>query len=472
MPRSLVARSLPVCASVLLAVACQGVATDSTGGAPPANPPVTGGQTPPGASGPIDRPTPGQPPPASPAGPGVNRPQGLPCEVQAIVQARCAGCHASPPLYGAPMSLLNPSQFQETASTKQKIWQEARTRLSAGTMPPAGATPLTDAEKATLLAWLERAAPPAPEGASCATPPPRPMPEPQLDCQPNHTFLSTGTNPAEGFTVPPEANHYQCFNLPVPFEPQEQAVQWGPVVGDPRVVHHWILYAVKGTASNCNQLKRFVVGWAPGGTAQKLQPDIGLELPNSDERLLLEVHYHNPRLFAGIKDKTGVAMCTIKTPRPIEAGVITLGTTSIRIPARSTNVEVKGSCDAFQTRQFSGPLHLLTSFPHMHERGVRFVTSIQRGGATVPVVEVRQWDFNHQVAYPHDPAALVLNPGDTASTSCFYSNPQDREVRFGEKTEDEMCFNFLTVYPISAARSLNLRPLRLCNGFGLPGLGL
>ena len=181
-------------------------------------------------------------------------------------------------------------------------------------------------------------------------------------------------------------------------------------------------------------------------------------MPNSDERLLLEVHYNNPTMVTGIKDRTGVAMCTIKTPRPVEAGVITFGTTSIRIPARARDLEVKGTCDGLQTRLFTEPVHLLSSFPHMHTRGVRFSTWINRGAAGVPVVEVKSWDFNHQAAYPHDHANLVINPGESLTTTCVYTNPTDGEIRFGENTENEMCFNFATVYPISAVRALASRP--------------
>jgi Copper type II ascorbate-dependent monooxygenase, C-terminal domain/Copper type II ascorbate-dependent monooxygenase, N-terminal domain len=390
----------------------------------------------------------------------------MPCDVASVVRTRCAGCHQTPPLFGAPMPLLNIDHFQQAAKNSQKIWEVARMRVEVGTMPPSSAPQLSVAEKTALLAWLGQGAP-AVTGSNCpALPPPSaPIAEPQLGCPPTHTFLSRGSNAAEGFSVPAQLNHYQCFNLPVPFEAQEQATEWAPVIGDARVVHHWILYAVKGTSDNCGQLKRFVVGWAPGGSTQKTPPDIGLELPNSDERLLLEVHYNNPTMLTGIKDRTGVAMCTTKTPRPVEAGVITFGTTSIRIPGRARDLEIKGTCDSLQTRLFSQPVHLLSSFPHMHTRGVRFSTWINRGAAGVPVVEVKSWDFNHQAAYPHDHANLVINPGESLTTTCVYTNPTDREIRFGENTEDEMCFNFATVYPISAVRALSSRPLRLCSGF-------
>jgi hypothetical protein len=87
----------------------------------------------------------------------------------------------------------------------------------------------------------------------------------------------------------------------------------------------------------------------------------------------------------------------------------------------------------------------------MHELGTRFVTEIRRGGDSGPaetLVEVDPWDFDGQTTYPHE--GVVLEPGDAIVTRCTYDNPHDYTVTYGEDTEDEMCFNFLTVYPLDA----------------------
>jgi hypothetical protein len=423
---------------------------------PGPEPPQTGSPAAPGSAVPSVT-TPATSAPAAAAG------QGLPCEVATIVQTRCAGCHAAPPLFGAPMSLRGQPDFQATAlDGKQKIWQAVSARVEAGTMPPKSATPLTASERATLLGWVTQGAPAI--AAACAPTPPAPgMLEPALGCQPNHVFTSSGSTPGSGFPVPPDGNVYQCFNLPAPFEPQEQAVAWGPIIGDARVVHHWILYSVKGTSTRCDQSKRFLFGWAPGGRPAALPADVGHELPNPDERLLLEIHYNNPRGITGILDKTGVALCTTKTPRPQEAGVITLGTVGIRIPAGARNFSVTGTCGPLQTAQLSSPLHVLAASPHMHLLGTTFTTT-QRSAGKPPValVNLDKWDFNDQVAYTLDPQATLIAPGDTLTTTCTYDNPRPADVRFGEKTENEMCFNFVTVYPIAAARALDPVPLRMC----------
>ena len=42
----------------------------------------------------------------------------------------------------------------------------------------------------------------------------------------------------------------------------------------------------------------------------------------------------------------------------------------------------------------------------------------------------------------------VIEPGDRLVTTCEYSSTsRDTPTRFGEGTDDEMCFNFMLVYP-------------------------
>jgi len=60
------------------------------------------------------------------------------------------------------------------------------------------------------------------------------------------------------------------------------------------------------------------------------------------------------------------------------------------------------------------------------------------------------WDFNQQ-----SPTHLkaVIQPGDRLVTHCVYSSQtKDKRTRFGEGTDDEMCFNFLLVYPADGIR--------------------
>jgi hypothetical protein len=56
------------------------------------------------------------------------------------------------------------------------------------------------------------------------------------------------------------------------------------------------------------------------------------------------------------------------------------------------------------------------------------------------------FSFEDQRAYSMAPA-LVVKSGDKFTITCSYNNTSDRTVTFGENTEDEMCFNFILVYP-------------------------
>jgi len=254
-------------------------------------------------------------------------------------------------------------------------------------------------------------------------------------------------------------NLYQCFTFKSPFNGTTQATAWAPITDDERVLHHWILYRTKqpqvdGGVAPCAMPadSTFVSGWAPGGKNFVFPENIGLELAGPDDYFILQVHYHNTPHYDDALDKSGVALCTTDTPREHDAGVVTLGTVGISIPPHAMGHEEEGTCPSWTTNFLPEPLHAIASFPHMHELGRKFSTEILRGGSEANVdtlVEVNAFSFEDQTYYPHEPEVLI-QPGDALRTTCTYDNLGDSQVHFGEKTEDEMCFNFLMVYPISS----------------------
>jgi hypothetical protein len=339
------------------------------------------------------------------------------------------------------------------------IWESMKSKLAKGLMPPPTTPtgPLTDAEKATLTGWLNAGAPAATD--ACAAPPDAGAPTggpptgpAALPCKPTHEFRAHGAAPADPFPVPVEMNAYRCFTFAVPFTAAEQAVAWAPIIDDARVIHHWILYGHKSTTmpTGCGDTGRvFLMGWAPGGHNGELPSDVGLELPDPGTWLTLEIHYNNGAKIPNAVDRSGVAVCTTTTPRPQEAGVVTLGSISIAIPPDNVEHAVTSEFPGTITRLLPEPLHVLWTSPHMHVAGTSFKTEIVRGTQTIPLVDVPQWDFNSQRAYLQDPAKTLIMPGDMLRTVCTYKNGTGGPIRFGEKTENEMCFNFIAVYPIT-----------------------
>ncbi|MRG97692.1 hypothetical protein [Polyangium spumosum] len=90
----------------------------------------------------------------------------FPCDVFAVLQTHCHTCHQSPPVSGAPYSLLT---YEDTRAlhgmtTKPRFVRMAEV-VESGFMP-LGAT-LPEAEKQTLLDWLTTCGLPAPDGMGC-----------------------------------------------------------------------------------------------------------------------------------------------------------------------------------------------------------------------------------------------------------------------------------------------------------------
>jgi hypothetical protein len=95
----------------------------------------------------------------------------LPCDVDAVLGAVCQKCHASPPIEGAPISLVTYADTQAPYTSEPlydgtATWKVIGDQLSAGLMPQAPVT-ISAADRAVLLDWVGHGAPPAPSGTTC-----------------------------------------------------------------------------------------------------------------------------------------------------------------------------------------------------------------------------------------------------------------------------------------------------------------
>jgi hypothetical protein len=390
---------------------------------------------------------------------------GIPCDVRAVLETHCASCHDEPPVYGAPMPLLSADHFAAAAtSDPDRAVHELvgeRVRDEDRPMPPSGE--LSEAERDALLSWVDAGAPVDAEAACEAggEPPPAVGPD-ELPCEPTYTFTAHAPgSTTEGFSVPEVGaeNLYACFAFKSPLAVPTQATAWAPIIDDERVLHHWILYRTptpqeEGAVGPCEMPSDavFVSGWAPGGSNFVLPDDVGLELGGPDDWYILQIHYHNAAHHPDSVDASGVALCTVEEPREKTAGVITLGDISLAIPPNVSDHEEIGTCPSWVTSYLPEPLHVIASFPHMHQLGRGFRTEILRGGSASDIdvlVDVPSFNFENQAFYPHTPAVQV-NAGDELRTTCTFDNPGSNWVFTGEATEDEMCFNFVMAYPIEA----------------------
>lgn len=94
----------------------------------------------------------------------------IPCDVHAILVAKCQTCHNADHLNGAPIDLLACERFHEIDCDNQMLRvDKARDYVESGFMPIG--PDLTAEEKQTLLDWLSACAPCETAGSACGDAP-------------------------------------------------------------------------------------------------------------------------------------------------------------------------------------------------------------------------------------------------------------------------------------------------------------
>ena len=261
-----------------------------------------------------------------------------------------------------------------------------------------------------------------------------PWPE---DCGEHYKLVAS--DPAGGkYRVAAGRELYANVTIPAPWgNAKVQALRFKPIVDNTKIIHHYILYG--GDQS-------FVDGWAPGQHGITMPPGVGLQLPAGPYRL--ELHYSNRGGTAMEQDGSGVEVCVAKTPRPNVAAVHELGSMLINVPAHGMQV-LNSTCRPTVSK---GPVHLIEMNPHMHKTGVHAKALLKRAGGEQVVLHDAPFSFDDQRKYilPEDGSApeILVHAGDSITTTCTFMNPNDRALRFGQFTEDEMCFFYVIAWPM------------------------
>jgi hypothetical protein len=102
--------------------------------------------------------------PADPPGGPLELPNsGFPCELEAVLKAKCRRCHTEPARFGAPFSLLA-WDVTRTLLHGAPIYEKMGHSVKIGFMPyQAPANPpiarLTEAEKLVIVSWADAGGP-------------------------------------------------------------------------------------------------------------------------------------------------------------------------------------------------------------------------------------------------------------------------------------------------------------------------
>lgn len=372
--------------------------------------------------------------------------EGTWCSARQVLEKSCNSCHSDPPQFGAPMPLVRyedlfaPSPLVPGQLVYERV--AARIHDEQKPMPPTGA--FADTSRNALDQWLESGASAEDAAPECgsAEAPGEAIEEPAWpeDCEEFYTLTTSARSGGGKYVVRAGSEEHPQFVFDAPWGDDDvQILSYRPIVDNSRVLHHWILYEAGGFTGG-----RFLVGWAPGkGGNRHLPDDVGMYAPGGRQSLRLDMHYYNLGNNQDEPDASGLEVCIGRNKRKHTATVIGLVGNATAPVGRSDNTS---SCNAVTDGR---EVRFLSVSPHMHKLGVHAKLGLTRDGKST-MLHDKPFSFEDQQIY--DLGNMEIRTGDTLSTTCSYENNTGRTARFGENSDDEMCFNFVTYYPMGALR--------------------
>lgn len=376
-------------------------------------------------------------------------------DIEPIMAEKCATCHQA--------GGLGPGDWTDYAAAAANA-AAINTYIAANAMPLPAADPecrpyhghermhLTDQERADIDAWVQAG---APEG------------EPGLSTHPevpvlrlNDTDLTLPMPAAYTLQPDPDGNDYWCMVLDNPFTEPRYITGFDVDVGNRAVVHHMLLAVDSGHNAGIEygtdghqqtfQCRDPVVesdwmllhAWTPGMEPVEMPDGVGLLVQPGDQ-IVLQMHYFSDPDGPAQTDLSSYRLRTTDSV-PTEAFMTAVGPTDILIPANAT-----AHTEHQATRNnFGGPLTIYGAFPHMHLLGTGYEAKVTRSDGSEDCLVRGEYDFDHQMTYMFE-EPMVVQEGERLGMQCTWDNSADnprqyndppRPVRFGEGSNQEMCF--------------------------------
>jgi hypothetical protein len=391
----------------------------------------------------------------------------VPCSISQALASNCQKCHASEPVFGAPMPLVTLADLQKPSKSNPSLTvaQASVKRMNDAMSPMPPGNNITATEKKLLLDYLaDGKAPASAPGDKCVVTQTRTdeylrlglTPDPGEVC---YDFVNHGAQTVDDkskYSVMP-GEHYREFLFKVPWGPGMVATKFGSKLDNIKVSHHWLFYSTNLTSgegthettigSVAGSGANLMAGWAVGGDNVIFPADMGLELPASGI-LNAQWHYYNQGTQAEL-DASAIQVCVVPAAmKKYVAGITWLGTENFNGPfgmPPHAKSNFQGTC----VNDSDGPITIWGFTPHMHKLGRHMNAVVRRKDGKMETVFDRPFDFNAQITYPVFPQ-IVLEKGEAIISTCTFDNVTDSAVAYGPSSNQEMCYNFTVSYPLGA----------------------
>ena len=368
--------------------------------------------------------------------------------ISRILQQSCVPCHREGGV--APFALTTPAEVAAHAGMVRK-------QVTQGVMPPWFAAPPTHgpspwlndrslpaADKADLLAWMERG---RPEGKAAHAPKVRTYPsEWQLGEPDAIVRLPEPVDVAASGVMT-----YVNIEVPTGFDSDRWVQGWEIRPSARDVVHHVLVYVLPPGKDGKPQKNRridgtsnYLAAYAPGYQAVSYPEGWAKFIP-AGSTLHFQLHY-TPKGKA-TRDQSALGLKFSKTPPKHEVRVSAIAG-AIDIPPGDPDFKVEGQLPVPESAR------LMSFMPHMHVRGKAYRYELELpGSAPKTLLDVPRYDFNWQLLYRLSehidlPAGSVLK--GTARYDNSAGNPANpdptRRVQWGEQTDEEMMLGYIEYY--------------------------
>jgi hypothetical protein len=255
-------------------------------------------------------------------------------------------------------------------------------------------------------------------------------------------------------------NEYRCFVIDDVPDDDYYVTSMQPVIDNMSMSHHVVLYSARESSITDDHrapegfdcingeefqvITGFVGGWAPGDLPVQLPEGVAMKF-DGGQPLILQMHYFDPGTVpAGTADHPGYAFKTTTNPTTV-ASFETWGTYSFNIPAGDDAYEATSS-DTTNSRK---DLTIYSVWPHMHLLGWEAKLSITPPEGEEDCLVDGRYNFNNQVPY-YFKEPYKAPAGSTVDFTCTFNNSESnpdlvgepKDTRYGERTDEEMCFFF------------------------------
>lgn len=394
-------------------------------------------------------------------------------QVAPLLAQNCVGCHQAGGI--APIALdgyANASHYAASikASVQSRSMPPYVVDTSGDCQNYANNHWLTQEEIDLLSDWADQGAlvrDPAYQPPPPAARPALPAELPQLDMGLTYTPEGSEAHPNDD---------YRCFMVDAPNDHDMYLTGYEVVPGDPRVVHHVVLYTLAanggedsaiaadaadprpgwtcfGAAGDGVQISALVAAWAPGTPVTWFPENTGMTIPGN-RKMVIQMHYN---LLSGVFPDRTTMKLELKESVEKDASMFFLGNYDFVLPPGQESVTIDYSL-GFNTlaglyAQYGVSLNSLTVYgvyPHMHTAGRALNLSMGRSGDKPGekgkcTTDVPEWNFNWQQFFFYKEPWQV-GPGDVFNLSCNYNTVgRTEDTTYGEGTEEEMCISMLYI---------------------------